>query len=91
MEGLLHATSHTDHRVKREAILAIGKLAAPESVPTLGKILVEESFFSSKKEDQIRIDAASSLYRIGGTEALAFLYRGTSVRRAAVRFPYNFV
>jgi len=86
VEGLLHATSHTDHRVKREAILAIGKLAAPESVPTLGKILVEESFFSSKKEDQIRIDAASSLYRIGGTEALAFLYRGTSVRRAAVRF-----
>lgn len=83
--GLLQATSHTDYRVKREAILAIGKLAAPEAVPGLGKILVEESFFSSKKEDQIRIDAASSLYRIGGTEALAFLHRGTSVRRAAVR------
>jgi hypothetical protein len=85
VEDLLQATSHTDHRVKREAILAIGKLAAPESVPGLGKILVEESFFSSKKEDQIRIDAASSLYRIGGTEAIAFLHRGISGRRAAVR------
>jgi len=85
VEGLLQATSHADHRVKREAILAIGKLAAPEAVPGLGKILVEENFFSSKKEDQIRIDAASSLYRIGGTEALASLHRGTSVRRAAVR------
>lgn len=85
VEVLLQATSHADYRVKREAILAIGKLAAPESVPGLGKILVEESFFSSKKEDQIRIDAASSLYRIGGTEAVAFLHRGMSGRRAAVR------
>jgi len=85
VEDLLQATSHTDYRVKREAILAIGKLAAPESVPGLGKILIEENFFSSKKEDQIRIDAASSLYRIGGTEAIAFLHRGISGRRAAVR------
>lgn len=85
VEGLLQATSHTDYRVKRDAILAIGKLAAPEAVPGLGKILAEEGFFSSKKADQIRIDAASSLYRIGGTEALAFLHRGTSVRRATVR------
>jgi hypothetical protein len=85
VENLLQATSHTDYRVKREAILAIGKLAAPEAVPGLGKILAEESFFSSKKEDQIRIDAANSLYRIGGTEAIACLHRGTSCRRTSVR------
>lgn len=85
VEGLLQATSHADYRVKREAILAVGKLAAPEAVPGLGKILAEESFFSSKKEDQIRIDAANSLYRIGGAEAIACLHRGASVRRTAVR------
>lgn len=83
--GLLQATSHPDHRVKREAIVAIGKLAAPEAIPGLGKILVEESFFSSKKDDQIRIDAASALYRIGGTEAIAFLHRGKKSRRRAVQ------
>jgi len=82
---LLHAVSHADHRVKREAIVAIGKLAAPEAVPGLGKILVDESFFSSKKENQIRVDAASALYRIGGTEAIAFLHRGKKSRRRAVR------
>ncbi len=82
---LLQAISHSDHRVKREAIVAIGKLAAPEAIPGLGKILVEESFFSSKKDDQIRIDAASALFRIGGTEAIAFLHRGKKSRRRAVQ------
>jgi len=82
---LLHAASHADHRVKREAIVAIGKLEAPEAVPGLGKILVEESFFSSKKDNPIRIDAASALYRIGGTEAIAFLHRGKKSRKKAVR------
>jgi hypothetical protein len=85
VRDLLHATSHADHRVMREAIVAIGKLAAPEAVPGLGKILIEENFFSSKKDDQIRIDAASALYRIGGTEAIAFLHRGKKSRRQAVR------
>jgi HEAT repeat protein len=85
MGDLLNAASHADHRVKREAIVAIGKLASPEAVPGLGKILVEESFFSSKKDDQIRVDTASALYRIGGTEAIAFLHRGKKSRRQAVR------
>jgi len=85
LPGLLNAASHTDHRVKREALQAIGKLGAQEAVPSLGKILLEESFFSSAKEDQIRIDAASALYKIGGTEALAILHRGRGVRRPSVR------
>lgn len=85
MGDLLHTASHADHRVKREAIVAIGKLASPEAVPDLGRILVDESFFSSKKDDQIRVDTASALYRIGGTEAIAFLHRGKKSRRQAVR------
>lgn len=85
LPGLLNAMSHPDLRVKREALQAIGKLGAPEAVSSLGKILQEESFFSSAKEDQVRIDAASALYRIGGAEAFAFLHRGKGARRPLVR------
>jgi hypothetical protein len=89
LEPVMEALSHGDHRVKREAILAIGKLGAPEAVPELGKILLAEGFFSSKKIDQTRIDAASALYRIGGSEAIAFLQRGAKARRVAVRSHCN--
>lgn len=85
LPGLLNAASHTDLRVKREALQAIGKLGAQEAVPALGKTLLEESFFSPAKEDPVRIDAASALYRIGGAEAFAFLHRGKGVRRPSVR------
>ena len=85
LEPLMQAILHREHRVKREAILAIGKLGSPETVPELGKILLVEGFFSSKKVDQTRIDAASALYRIGGSEAIAFLQRGAKARRFAVR------
>jgi len=85
LSGLLRAASHSDLRVRREALQAIGKLGAQEAVPSLGKTLLQESFFSSVKEDQLRIDAASALYRIGGTEAVAFLHRGKGSRREAVR------
>lgn len=83
--GLLNAVSHADPRVRREALQALGKLGAPEAVPALGRILVEEGFFSSAKEDPVRIDAANALYRIGGTEAFGFLHRGKKVRRSPVR------
>ncbi len=83
--GLMRAASHSDARVKREAILAVGRIGAPEAVSGLGKVLLEEGLFSAAKEDQLRIDAASALYRIGGAEASAFLHRGREARRAAVR------
>lgn len=83
--SLVQAVSHPDHRVRREAIHAIGKLEAPEAISVLGKILVEESFFAAKKDDQLRIDAASALYRIGGTEAIGYLHQAKGSRRKAVR------
>ena len=89
LEPLMQATSHREHRVKREAIVAIGKLGTPAAIPGLGKILLEEGFFSSKKVDQTRIDAASALYRIGGSEAISFLERGAKARRSAVRSHCN--
>ncbi len=83
--ALIRAASHADHRVRREAIQSIGKLGASEAVPALGKILLEESLFSSTKEDPLRIDAASALYRIGGTEAMGYIHRAAGSRRQAVR------
>ncbi len=83
--ALLGALRHPDQRVKREAILALGKVRAPEAVGPLGKILLGETFFPSPREDPARIDAASALYRIGGSEALASLHRGKDARRPAVR------
>jgi HEAT repeat protein len=79
--------SHKEHRVRREAIQALGKLRAtdPDAVSALGRILQAESLFPSPKEDPIRIDAASALSRIGGAEALSHLHRGKGSRRAAVR------
>ncbi len=83
--ALLAAAEHPDLRVKREAIQALGKTAAPEAVASLGRVLVEEGRFTVIREDSLRIDAASALYRIGGAEALAFLHRGAASRRPAVR------
>ncbi len=84
-KGLVSALDHSDPRVKKEAILALGKLRLPETAPSLGKILLAETLFSSAKVDSLRRDAASALFRIGGTESLGYLHRGKESRRAAVR------
>jgi len=85
VDSLMQVVSHPDHRVRREAIHALGKLEASEAIPALGRILAEESFFASKRDDQLRIDAASALYRIGGTEAIGYLHQAKGSRRKAVR------
>ena len=84
-QGLVRTLDHSDPRVKKEAILALGKLRIPETAPSLGKILLAETIFSSSREDSLRRDAASALFRIGGTESLGYLHRGKDSRRAAVR------
>ena len=85
--GLVRMLAHKDQRVRREAILALGKIRSPDpdAVYALGKILLSEPLFASGKEEPVRIDAASSLSRIGGAEALSYLHRGKSCRRTAVR------
>ncbi|HZW36586.1 MAG TPA: HEAT repeat domain-containing protein, partial [Candidatus Deferrimicrobiaceae bacterium] len=83
--GLARVLDHADPRVRKEAIQALGKLKAPEAVPFLGKILVAEALFSSQKEESLRIEAASALFRIGGTEAIGYLHQGKASRKAAVR------
>jgi len=84
-QGLVRVLEHPDPRVRREAVLALGKLKVPETAPSLGKILLAETLFSSSKEDSLRRDAGSALFRIGGAESLGYLHRGKESRRAAVR------
>jgi HEAT repeat protein len=83
--GLVRMLSHPEPRVKKEAVLSLGKLKAPESTNALGKILLSEGFLFSSKDESLRMDAASALFRIGGTEALGYLHRGKTSRRAPVR------
>jgi hypothetical protein len=85
--GLVRMLSHKEHRVRREAIHALGKLQTtdPDAVSALGKILLSESLFGASKEDPVRIDAGNALSRIAGTEALSYLHRGKRARRTAVR------
>jgi len=82
---LVRLLDHKDLRVRKEAILAIGQLRVPESVPFLGKILLNESFLQSAREESLRIDAANAIYRCGGTRGVALLHRGAECNRAKVR------
>jgi len=76
-----------EQKVRREAVQALGKFRkpGPEAVAALGKTLLHEPFFSSSREDPVRIDAAIALFRIGGAEAVALLHHGKSSRKKAVR------
>lgn len=84
---LVRILGHKEYRVRRESIQALGKLRAtdPDAVSALGRILLAESLFASPKEESVRIDAASALFRVGGVEALSYLHRGKACRRAAIR------
>jgi HEAT repeat protein len=82
---LIRLLDHDDSRVRREAIQALGKMQAQESIPFLGKILLRESLLPSAREDSLRIDAANALFRCGGTKSIDFLRRGAECRRKTVR------
>ncbi len=82
---LVRVIDHKEPRVRKEAILALGQLAAPESVPYLGKILLNDTFLQSAREEALRIDAANAIFRCGGTRGIALLHRGTESKRTKVR------
>jgi len=82
---LVRLLDRQDLRVRKEAILALGQIGAPESIPFLGKILLNDTFLQSAREEAIRIDAANAIFRCGSTRGIALLHRGTECRRAKVR------
>jgi len=84
---LVGMLSAREQKVRREAVQALGKIRvpAPDAIAALGRTLLHEPFFSSSREDPVRIDAAIALSRIGGTEAVALLHHGKSSRKKAVR------
>ena len=84
---LVGMLSAREPKVRREAVQALGKIRTPDpdAIAALGRTLLHEPFFSSSREDPVRIDAAIALSRIGGTEAIAFLHHGKSSRKKAVR------
>jgi HEAT repeat protein len=85
--ALVGMLSAKEMKVRREAVQALGKIRMPDpdAIAVLGRTLLHEPFFSSSREDPVRIDAAIALFRIGGTEAIAFLHVGKSSRKKAVR------
>src|SRR3990172_4495927 len=83
--GLIRLLDHNDSRVRREAIQALGKLRAQEAAPFLGEILLHETLLPSAREETLRIEAATALFRCGGTNGVAYLHRGAGSRRAKVR------
>jgi hypothetical protein len=76
---------HDEPRVRREAIMALGKMKAQDAVTALGRILLAESLLPSAREDSLRIDVANAIFRIGGTRAASYLHRGTDSRRQIVK------
>jgi hypothetical protein len=82
---LVRLLDRQDIRVRKEAILALGQIGAPDSVPFLGKILLNDTFLQSAREEAIRIDAANAIFRCGSTRGIALLHRGTECKRAKVR------
>ena len=85
--SLVGMLSAREPKLRREAVQALGKirLPDPDAIAALGRTLLHEPFFSSSREDPVRIDAAIALSRIGGTEATAFLHIGKSLKKKAVR------
>lgn len=85
--ALVGMLSAKELKIRREAVQALGKIRIPDpdAIAMLGRTLLHEPFFSSSREDPVRIDAAIALSRIGGTEAIGFLHIGKSSKKKAVR------
>ena len=85
--ALVGMLSAREPKVRREAVLALGKIRIPDpdAIAALGRTLLREPFFPTARDEPVRIDAAIALSRIGGTDAAAFLHAGKTSRKKAVR------
>jgi HEAT repeat protein len=83
--GLIRMLDRKDFLVRKEAVLSLGQLRAADSVPFLGKILLNDTFLQSAKEEALRIDAANAIFQCGNTRGYALLHRGAECNRTKVR------
>ncbi|NIM02836.1 hypothetical protein GTN66_01595 [bacterium] len=66
-------------------IEALGEIGAEEAVPGLVRLLGKTTLFARKRNDEVRIAAATVLEKIGNEQAMEALARGTRYRRKIVR------
>jgi HEAT repeat protein len=88
--AFLERTDHVSafgrgERQVRDAILALGELAASESVPRLESILMRRFWVPPWAGDALRIAAARALHRIGTVAALAAVEKGARLWRRPVQ------
>ncbi|MBE0568554.1 MAG: HEAT repeat domain-containing protein [Deltaproteobacteria bacterium] len=82
---LVRLLDSKDFPVRKGAILALGQLRAPEAVHFLGKILLNDAFLQSAREEALRIDAANAIFQCDSARGVSLINRGTECGRAKVR------
>ncbi len=66
-------------------IEALGEIGAEEAVAGLVRLLKKSTIFAKKRNDEVRIAAATALEKIGNEQAMEALAQGTRYRRKIVR------
>ncbi|MFB0527694.1 MAG: HEAT repeat domain-containing protein [bacterium] len=66
-------------------IEALGEIGAEEAVPGVVRLLQKSTIFARRRNDEVRIAAATALEKIGNEQAMEALERGTRYRRKIVR------
>jgi len=66
-------------------IEALGEIGAEEAVPGLIQLLRKSTIFARRKNDELRVAAATALEKIGSKEAMEALTRGSRYRRKIIR------
>ncbi len=79
---------YRNYELRKQAINSLGRLKDQEAVEPLGKILLKGEFMGGIRNEDLRIDAAKALGRIGGEKSAGILFtaakkRNRNIKRAA--------
>ena len=79
---------YRNYELRKQAINSLGRLKDQTAVDPLGKILLKGEFMGGIRNEDLRIDAAKALGRIGGQKAAEVLFiaakkRNRNIKRAA--------
>ncbi len=76
---------YRNFEVRREAINSLARLGNQGSVDTLGKILLKREFIGGIRNEELRINSAKALGRLGGESATTYLFKATKNRNKNIR------